>query len=697
MEARSNQESHQAAAPLAPTRRRTWRRWATLVFGALSLLVLLAPTALSFGMLRSTVNEQLSQALRGEASVEDASFGWWSGLEVQGLQIANPPGFSSERPAVSAQRLTADVSLGALLFGAISAEGEVVGLEVHVEQRADGATNLQQLTAPEDGQAPPSAEAPGAPSDASGAFALDFHLRDGLVSIRREGELLESLSQLQCHAKSASDSEQIDVTASGKLLAGDLAVALVVDPVTSTTDAELTAHGLDLAAWRPLLDAFMPGQFDALAGKVDGDVTATMTGDGQVQLAGDLVVDRPRLAGAVVQGMDLKSERWRITPAITLGGGADADIDASSFAIDLEWLRVHGEPTATDGRVAVRYDVDVAALAEFGGPIPALLKGSGTKLAGKVDLPTGELPSDLAGWTRAVVATADLDVRALDVGGFKLRDLGLDLDVRGGQLKLTTTPKAKLDGGALALSLGVDLRDASAMPSSASIRWQGGALTGGATESLRYVMPVFAGLDSELAEVLGDVDLELSFAGPAMKGAGETWLAWLDRWSGDGSLGLAGTTFTPASGLRGLMQPLGALGARIAPLANGGKLKIDSLQAPFSLRDGKLSSRGAKWLAAGREIGLDGVVSLDGGVDFALDFAPLLRGHKDGERVLTALGGKLPAARLTGTVDAPKLGLPELGDVATKLLEQQGKELLEGGLEKGLQRLFGGKKKKKDR
>jgi hypothetical protein len=76
-----------------------------------------------------------------------------------------------------------------------------------------------------------------------------------------------------------------------------------------------------------------------------------------------------------------------------------------------------------------------------------------------------------------------------------------------------------------------------------------------------------------------------------------------------------------------------------------------------------------------------------------MDFASLLQGHKDGEKVLKALGGSLPGAKLGGTVDAPKLGLPDLGDVATKLLEQQGKELLEGGIKKGLEGLFGGKKK----
>jgi len=691
---------------MAPTRRRKGLRRLLVIGGALAVLVLLAPTVLSMGMLRSIVQEQLQTNTRGEAQLESASFGWLSGLEVEGLRIDNPVGFSDERPAVSLQRLQADVSLAALLFGSLAASGEVTGLEVNVEQRSDGRTNLQELsvTAAATDNEEPSTSRPSADRGEPTPFALDFHIRDSAVTIRRTDpkiapadELLEALTELQCHAASASDSDEIDVEAEGKLRAGDLAVVLKLDPAAETTNAELTAHGLDLSAWRPLVDAVMPGQFTALAGRVDGEVTAKLHRGDQVELAGDLVVEAPRVAGPIVQGMDLRSARWQLTPALTLGSGASTDIDASSFAVDLEWLHLHGEPASGEGRVAMRYDVDVAALAEFGGPIPALLKGSGTKLEGKVDVPTGELPTDIAGWAKAIAASADLQIAALDLGGFSLRDLGLDLDVQGGKLALDTTPDAKLDGGALALSFGVDLNDFANLPMTASIKWKGGKLTGGATRSLRYLMPMFAGLDSELADVLGDVDVDLSFAGPARKGDAETWLQWFDDWSGDGTLGLAGTSFSPSKGLQGLLQPLGALSARLAPVAEGGKLKIDSLEAPFSLSEGKLAMRGAKWLAAGKEIGLDGTVGMDGVVDYALDFAALLRGHKDGERVLAALGGKLPGARLTGSLDAPALGLPEVGDIATKLLEQQAKQLLEGNITEGLKGLFGGRKKKKDR
>lgn len=665
--------------------------------GVLLLLILLTPYALSLGYLRSTVEQQLSTNLHGKATVEDVSFGWLSGLQMQGLRIENPPGFTSERPAMTMKSMAADVALTSLLFGTLSANGEIVGLEIFVEQNADGSTNLQKLAsegAAEAGEGgePGIEEEQQQPGNGNG-FALDFHLRDCAVTIRREGEILEALTGFNCHAKSASDSDEIDVEAAGKLRAGDLSVLLKLDPGTETTDARLTTHGLDLAAWSPLVESFLPDQLTALAGKVDGDITARLHSGDQVELAGELIVANPRIAGPIVQGMDLQSKQWKITPALVLGTGASSSIDASSFAIDLDWLHVKGRPVTADGKVALGYDIDIARLAEFGGPMPEMLKGSGSILTGELNVPTKELPTDAAGWAQAIGANANLKITALDVIGFALRDIGVDLAMQAGKLQLSTTPTTKLDGGALVASIGVDLNDFAKMPTTASLKWDGGKLTGGATQTLRYVVPMFTGLESDVTQILGDVNLDLSFAGPAMKADGDTWLGWLDAWSGDGSLGLANTAFAPSQELQGLLQPLGPLSSKLAPIAEGGKLKIDSFSAPFSFAEGLVTTKSAQWMAAGKKIGLNGSVSFDGKVDYTMDFASLLKGHKDGEKVLAALGGKLPGAKLAGTVDAPQLGLPEVGDLATKLLEQQGKELLEGGIKKGLEGLFGRKKK----
>lgn len=703
MDTSTNSGSQKADASMPPARQRTAPRRILKALAVLALLTLFAPTILSMGVLRGIVAEQLSERLRGEATVEEVTFGWLSGLELQGLRVENPDGFSTERPAVTLQSLVADVSIPSLLFGGVAATGEVVGLKVNVEQRGDGTTNLQQLTAtaspelqdleqPEQDRKEP-VEEPAARPPAS--IALDVRLRDGAVAIWREGDRIESLTDFQCEARTTSESAEVHVITSGKLRAGDFSAQVELDPDADTVDASLVAHGLDLAAWRPLLDTLMPGQWTALSGKVEGEVTAKIHGGDQLELAGALVVDGPRIAGPAVQGMDLRGARWTIEPALALGSAASSQLDASAFGVDLEWLNIQGKAPSEDGRAALSYVVDVAALADFGGPIPAALKGSGTTLAGALDLPSEQLPTDLAGWAKVIAADAALKIRRLDVGGFALRDLGLDVDVRDGKLRLQTAPDARLDGGALALDVDVDLSDFRALPTAASLAWKGGELTGGATQSLRYLVPMFAGIDGALADILGEVDLELRFTGPAKPRERQTWLDWADAWSGDGVLRLSDTTFSPARGLAGLLQPLGALSATLAPIAQGGKLKIDAFSAPFSLTQGKLSTEGARWLAAGKQIGLVGSVGLDGVIDYALDLAPLLRGHKDGERVLAAFDNTLPGATLSGTVDDPKLGLPKLGDLATKALKNQGRELLEGGIQRGLDRLFGGRKKRK--
>ncbi len=227
----------------------------------------------------------------------------------------------------------------------------------------------------------------------------------------------------------------------------------------------------------------------------------------------------------------------------------------------------------------------------------------------------------------------------------------------------------------------IDLTDLARLPTTASVGWRGGRLTGGATAGLRYVVPLFAGLDPDTAGLTGICDVRLALTGPAMPQDGEGWIAWFDRWRGDGEVGLRDAGFAPAKQLQGLLAPLGPLSQGAAPIGKDGRLAIDAFSAPFTFAEGFVRTTAGEWLAAGRKIGLSGSVALDGSLDYGLDLTALLQGRKDGDRVLQALGGKLPPARLKGTLDAPALALPELGNVAQKLLEQQGKDLLKKGLE----------------
>ena len=664
-----------------------------ILSSVLVLLILLAPTILSQGFLQSKAEAAVRDSLRGEVRIGDVTFSWFSGLTIRDLRVDNPPGFPSDRPAVVMKDLKADVSLLSLLFGNPRAAAEIVGLELNVEQSADGTTNLQQLLhvspssggKPEEPTGEPRIETPPEGPD---SLAFDLHLRDCKLTIRREGQVLEELTDFQCNARKSAHSVDVLVDARGTLRAGDFDVNVVIDPTAGTADARLLTRGLDLGSWQPLVDSFAPGRITALAGRVDGEITARVQEGDRVELGGELIVDAPRLAGPIIQDMDLRAARWTLKPALTLDGAAE-QVDTSAFAIDLEWLRIAGRPAQKAGTAAFSYELDLARLAEFGGPMPAELKGTGSMLTGELHLPTTELPTDAAGWTRTIAADASLRVPALDLAGFALRDVSLDATMTDGALAVHTTPTTLLDGGPLVLQADVTMTDLDRMPAKASLRWQGGQMTGGATQALRYVVPLFAGLDAEIAQIAGKVDLDLAFEGPATKRADQPWLTWLDEWRGSGDVALSDTSFAPSQQLQGLLAPLGPLSAGAVPIAQDGRLRLDAFRAPFSFEHGVVRAKATEWLAAGQKIGLNGEVGFDGRVNYELDLSSLLAGHRDGEKVLKAVGGKLPTASLGGTLDAPSLALPKLENIATKLLEQEGRGLLQ----KGLEGLFGGKKK----
>lgn len=682
MEASSNSDLPSSEASLPPKKRRRLLRIFVIAFCALATLVLVAPYALSLGYLQSRVEAELNNNLDGKCEVADVAFSWYSGVSIKDLRIANPAGFPTERPAIVMKGMKADVSVFSLLFGKLLGNAQIDGLEINVEQNADGASNLQELAPKPDTQTEtsnPADENTGKPVSVVD-LGFDFELNNCAVTIRQEGQVLEQLSDFQCVASSTNDSGDINIDANGKLLAGDLVLAVLVEPELQATDVKMVTHGLDLSSWKPLIDAFMPGQVTMLTGKVNGDIAATIGRKNKMQLTGELTIDSPRIAGPVVQGMDLKADQWQITPVLTLGGGSSSDIDASNFAIDLEWLHVQGQPATASGQVTLAYDMNVAKLAEFGGPIPETLKSSGSRLQGTISIPSNELPEDAAGWINALITNANLSLKSLNIAGFALRDIGLNVALADGGLRLATSEGSKIDGGALVAVFDIDLNNLATMPLSGSISWQGGKLSGGATQTLRYVVPLFAGLEASAAQVLGDVNLEFAFDGPAMMQQDESVLEWLDTWTGSGSLGLANTAFAPSKKLSGLLAPLGPLTKNALSIGENGRLKIDSFKAPFAFAKGVVTSTKSEWAAAGQKIGLSGNIDFDGKMNYSIDFSSLLKGHKDGQKILKALNGRLPPAILAGSIDDPKLNLPELGNVAESLIKQQGKSLLEKGL-----------------
>jgi hypothetical protein len=142
------------------------------------------------------------------------------------------------------------------------------------------------------------------------------------------------------------------------------------------------------------------------------------------------------------------------------------------------------------------------------------------------------------------------------------------------------------------------------------------------------------------------------------------------------------------------LQPLLSL------LGQPQELAIDRLSSTFALQQGAITHRAMKWISRGQDYGLSGKVRLDGSMELGMDLTSLLQQHKDGKAIAGFLGDAPLTASIAGTVDAPKLATPDLGKLLQQalqaaprqLLEQRGQDLLQ----KGLDRLFGDKKKKQD-
>ncbi len=266
-------------------RRRRWRRWVVLGFVVLVALVVLLPYAIALGPVRARIAGAVSDRLRGACTIDRLAFSWSSGVTAEGITIQNPPGFAPDRPCLRLRRMTADLALGSLLSGPVRMTALVDGLELYVEQAADGTTNLQGL-ARTDGGAPPSPTPPQEPvppaepgpgGASTDAVAFEFELRGATVEVRRDGRLVEALRDLSCRAR--SDAGQIVLDGAATLTAGEVAVDARVDPAAKTVKARLLSRGLDLARWQPLVDAFAPGRLTALAGRVDGELTADVAAD----------------------------------------------------------------------------------------------------------------------------------------------------------------------------------------------------------------------------------------------------------------------------------------------------------------------------------------------------------------------------------------------------------------------------------
>jgi len=693
--------------PPPPRRKRRWLRLLAVLVVLLAAALAFAPYAVNLPLVKDRIVARMRDELHAEVQLDRLGFSWFSGIAIDGLRIGNASGFDQSHPFLSLRSLRGDAALAQMLHGRFDLRGSIDGLQLQIDQDRSGRTNAQALFGIDTHAVTLDAGATHGPvlvdhrSDGHdlGRMRFDFQLHDATVVISRDGQVLEELRDLTATMHKEFGGQAVKLDFGAKLTRpsqpqnpGSVTAHADVDLRTTTVDAQLATVGLDLARYQPLASALLAkGDLTALEGVLDGSIKLRLlaaAGGQQLFVDGNMTVDRPKLAGALLRGMTVQAPKWTLSPDLVIAGTAAAPrVTADRFAVDLGCLQLTGladaeVAAALSGQpgVGCHYTLDVDALTAFGGPIPVWMQRVGGKLAGKLVLPLhGNKLPDLQQVLQQLQADAQLTAKRITVAGFDLQPLDSKLQMKDGEFTLVTGTGTSLNTGPLSLTLKSSLKSLDAVPFELGLGWQDGKVQGEAAQLLRYAVPLLAGLDGKAADFASGVSLALSLKGPALRRPGESWLQLFNQWSGEGNLTLANGTITPAAALQGL---LGLLGQEHA-------LAIDKLTGGFTMQKGAVASQLLRWSSKGQEFGLVGSTSLDGKIDYRLDLTAMLAQHKDGQKVLALLGGKALTAGLGGSLDAPRLAPPDL----TALLQRAGGGPADELLQKGLDALLGKKKK----
>lgn len=689
------------------------------MLGALVVLVAIAPMLLSLGFVHTKIEESAQSALGVPVHVGSYGVGWLSGLHVEGLTIDNPPGHPQDQKLLKLGSLTGDVSLTGLLRGKVALSGKVEGLDVRVHQKADGSLNVVELgkrgeVGPESKpERAPGGEEKGERGADLSDVTLDLQLVGANVEIANEQTgVLESIRNINASiVKPYGTSDvklQVDAELHGPKESGAPGkVALHVDAdanLQRPVVAKFETTGLDFARYRPLLAAFVPAdQITAFEGVLGGAIEAHVdVAQKDLALGGRMEVAKPHFAGPLLQGMNLEAEQWVIEPVMKVlfhGGTGTPEVDTGGLLVDLGFVKLDGMPAA-DARaltgdrpsVGAKLLVDVAKLSEAGGPMLEAIAGSKGSVQGQaafVTVPEAFDPEHLKErFADYVNASADVNVDRIVIQSNELQNLTAKLSVQNGAVHLDG--KAQLNGGTATITADTDLHDMQQLPGKLKLSVQDAKLGETAVGLIRYAVPVLAGLDvSKNLDFSSKLNTEVEFSGPLMKGSGESILQWLNAWSGAGDIALKDGQFKPAAQLAGLLQLTG----------QNDTIAFDDLSTSFKMAMGAVETSLVKLSSKAQTIGLSGRTTLAGDIDYTIDISDVIKKQKHGDEILKALGGVVPAARLTGSLDAPKLELPDLGAIAQQALggavQKAAEDALQKNIEKGLEGLDKILKKKK--
>ncbi|MEE9126771.1 MAG: hypothetical protein V3U11_06490, partial [Planctomycetota bacterium] len=531
---------------------------------------------------------------------------------------------------------------------------------------------------------------------------LDLSLTNALIEVTDEKlGVLESMRNLNISIRKEAGDLDLVLALDAAMhrpgapqAPGRLSIRADVDVTLSRqSTCHLETTGFDLARYRPLLAwGLSANPFQNIAGVLSRKSDATMQPDGSTTVSGKLVLAQPHFRTIGEDAIEVRGDAFVLEPnlAFDLGDGARPEkLDLRGFRIDLGFFRATGIPGPEAARLAqgkptlgLRYTVDLGALTRISGPIPTELRGTRGRVTGQVLFtPDGNSP-DL----QALRMAAEVLVDHLNYQGYALRNLRGDLAIAEGKASFQTRDGGTLNGGPLRINARATLDQKQHMPADFDVSWQRGKARGDAVRLLRYAVPLLAGLDVDAKlDFESDIDTAIQLDGPLLRNEGESVLQWLNHWQGHGNLKLQNAGFTPAK----------QLGELIAFTGERNRLTFKDVDTDFVIKEGAIETKLLTMNRKAETYGFRGKVYMDGRIDYAIALNDALKGHRDGERIRRYLGNASLEAKLAGTLDEPKLAMPELGGFLQEALEAEAKKGVDGALRKGLDKLFGRDKKKR--
>lgn len=365
----------------APRPRRRWLRWTLGLLGTLLLLVVLAPLAVGCSAVRTRIEAQASAQAGTPVRIGSLSAWWTSGLVLEGLEVASPPGHDG--PLARVERVHVQVGLLALLRGRMEADVRVTRPQLMLRRNAEGRWNTSALAErraatgpaapgePTSGSAPGPAPSAGREPGAGGSPTarerdlprLALHLEDGVVEAHGVGADVQRMRDIDLETFVSPDG----AISTGLALLAERAGVGGADVAIQLEAGRLPGSSSQLSASVPAIDlARLAGLVEGLTGLRGLAGTTSLEARGELapdgSISGTLTLRGESLTARGPGGQRVALKR--ITGTLRASQGPAGDRAAGELALESLEVQSGEGPEATrvsEPSVRLRFDLERAA------------------------------------------------------------------------------------------------------------------------------------------------------------------------------------------------------------------------------------------------------------------------------------------------------------------------------------------------